>query len=162
MGELELTYGYDYPEEMVSLFTEYTEMLVRLDPPFQAYLDLQHYEDEVRDLTVKYGLPDGRLYLARIDGKAAGCIALRKLDESRCEMKRLYVRPEYRNRQIATKLIDQLLRDARSIGYQQLLLDTIPGLTDAIRMYQKLGFRDIPRYNDSPLDTTVYMGLDLT
>ena len=161
MGELELTYGYDYPEEMVALFTEYTAMLVQLEPPFQAYLDLQHYEDEVRDLTVKYGLPDGRLYLARIDGKAVGCIALRKLDNTCCELKRLYVRPEYRKRGIAATLIDQILSDARLIGYQQLLLDTMPGLTDAIRMYRNLGFRDIPRYNDSPLDTTIYMGLEL-
>ena len=161
MNELELVYGYDYPEEMVALFTEYTAMLVQLEPPFQAYLDLQHYEDEVRDLTVKYGLPDGRLYLARIDGEAVGCIALRKLDESRCELKRLYVRPKFRNRHIATTLIDRILSDARSIGYQHLLLDTMPGLTDAIRMYRNLGFKDIPRYNDSPLDTTIYMGLEL-
>ena len=161
MGELELTYGYDYPEEMVALFTEYTAMLVRLEPPFQAYLDLQHYEDEVRDLTVKYGLPDGRLYLARMNGKAVGCIALRKLDDERCELKRLYVRPEYRNQGIATTLIDQILSDARSLGYQHLLLDTMPGLTDAIQMYRNLDFREIPRYNDSPLDTTLYMGLDL-
>lgn len=161
MNDLELLPGYDYPEEMVELFTEYTAMLVELEPPFQAYLDVQHYEDEIRDLTVKYGPPGGRLYLARIDGKPVGCIALRKLDESRCELKRLYVRPEYRRHRIAARLIDQILRDARAIGYRHLLLDTMPGLTVAIAMYRKLGFHDIPRYNDSPLDTTLYLGLDL-
>ena len=96
MDAVELTPGYDFPDEIRGLLSEYTGMLVRLDPDFQLYLNIQHYEDEVRDLTVKYGLPDGRLYLARVGGKAAGCIALRKLDEERCEMKRLYVRPAFR------------------------------------------------------------------
>ena len=81
MDAVELTPGYDFPDEIRGLFSEYTGMLVRLDPDFQLYLNIQHYEDEVRDLTVKYGLPDGRLYLARVGGKAAGCIALRKLDD---------------------------------------------------------------------------------
>ena len=93
---LELLPGYDRPAEILSLFTEYTRMLVSHDPSFQIYLDIQHYEDEIRDLEAKYGRPEGRLYLALWDGEAAGCIALRKLDEERCEMKRLYVRPAFR------------------------------------------------------------------
>ena len=93
---LELIPGYDRPAELLSLFTEYTRMLVSHDPSFQIYLDIQHYEDEIRDLEAKYGQPEGRLYLALWEGEAAGCIALRKLDEQRCEMKRLYVRPAFR------------------------------------------------------------------
>jgi len=161
MEAVELMLGYDFPEEILRLFTEYTDMLVRLDPVFQQYLDIQHYEEEIRDLTVKYGLPDGRLYLARADGKAVGCIALRKLDGERCEMKRLYVRPAYRGRHIARQLVDRIIADARAIGYRRMLLDTLPCLEDAIRMYRSLGFQDIPRYNDSPLDTTLYLGLEL-
>ena len=162
MEAVELLPGYDYPDEILSLFTEYTDMLVRLDPVFQRYLDIQHYEEEVRDLSAKYGPLDGRLYLARADGHAAGCIALRKLDQERCEMKRLYVRPAYRGRHIARRLVDRLIADARDAGYRRMLLDTLPCLSDAVRMYRKLGFHDIPRYNDSPLDTTLFMELELS
>ena len=161
MDAVELTPGYDFPDEIRGLFSEYTGMLVRLDPDFQLYLNIQHYEDEVRDLTVKYGLPDGRLYLARVGGKAAGCIALRKLDEERCEMKRLYVRPAFRGHKIGDALVDRILQDARAIGYRHMLLDTLPFLESAIHMYRKRGFYEIPCYNDSPVETTLFMQYDL-
>ena len=156
-----LTLGYEYPDEIRELFTEYTDMLVANDPAFRGYLDIQHYDDEIRDLRMKYGLPDGRLYLLRIDGRPAACIALRKLDDERCEMKRLYVRPAYRGRGIATALLQRVIGEARAIGYRRMLLDTLPFLETAIRMYRKAGFYEIPCYNDSPLDTTVYLALDL-
>lgn len=158
---MELVLGYDFPEEIRSLFTEYTTMLVEMEPAFQEYLDIQHYDDEVLDVTVKYGLPHGRLYLARIGKEIVGCIALRRLNDSECELKRLYVRPAWRRQGIAARLIDQIFSDARSIGYKRILLDTLPGLTVAIAMYRDLGFQDIPRYNNSPLDDTVFLGLDL-
>ena len=158
---MELIPGYDFPQEVRSLFTEYTRMLVELEPAFQAYLDIQHYEDEVRDVRVKYGLPYGRFYLARIDGEIIGCIAMRRLNDKECELKRLYVRPPWRRQGIAARLVERILSDARSVGYERILLDTLPGLTVAISMYRGMGFQDIPRYNDSPLDDTVYLGLDL-
>lgn len=92
----EIVYGYEYKNEIRELFTEYTDMLVENDSTFKAYLDIQNYDDEIGHLEHKYGLPDGRLYLLKRDGKSAGCIALRKLDSERCEMKRLYVRPAFR------------------------------------------------------------------
>ena len=70
---MELKLGYDTPEAVRELFAEYTHMLVAHDPYFQAYLDLQHYDAEVADPTQKYGLPDGRLYVAWCDGQPAGC-----------------------------------------------------------------------------------------
>ena len=158
---LELLPGYDHPAEILSLFTEYTQMLVSHDPSFQIYLDIQHYEDEIRDLEAKYGWPEGRLYLALWDGEAAGCIALRKLDEQRCEMKRLYVRPAFRGHKIGDVLVDRILQDAKAIGYRYMLLDTLPFLESAIHMYQKRGFYEIPCYNDSPVETTIFMQYDL-
>ena len=137
---LELIPGYDHPEEILSLFTEYTQMLVSHDPSFQVYLDIQHYADEIRDLEAKYGRPEGRLYLALWEGEAAGCIALRRLDEQRCEMKRLYVRPAFRGYRIGDALVDRVIGDARAIGYRHMLLDTLPFLESAIHMYQKRGF----------------------
>lgn len=158
---LELIPAYDRAEEILSLFTEYTHMLVSHDPSFQIYLDIQHYADEIRDLQAKYGQPDGRLYLALWEGEAAGCIALRKLDEQRCEMKRLYVRPAFRGHRIGDALVDRIIRDAKAIGYRYMLLDTLPFLESAIHMYQKRGFYEIPCYNDSPVETTIFMQYDL-
>lgn len=158
---LELIPAYDRAEEILSLFTEYTHMLVSHDPSFQIYLDIQHYADEIRDLQAKYGQPDGRLYLALWEGEAAGCIALRKLDEQRCEMKRLYVRPAFRGHRIGDALVDRVIRDAKAIGYRYMLLDTLPFLESAIHMYQKRGFYEIPCYNDSPVETTIFMQYDL-
>ena len=140
---MELKLGYDTPEAVRELFAEYTHMLVAHDPYFQVYLDLQHYDAEVADPTQKYGLPDGRL------------------DGATCELKRLYVRPAFRGRGIAGAMMQRILDDARAIGYTAMLLDTLPFLTSAIRMYRALGFYDIPPYNDSPLDTTIFLRLDL-
>ena len=82
--------AYNALSDVRALFEAYTAMLVTHDPAFQIYLDIQHYADELRAPAAKYAPPDGRLYLARVDGRAAGCIALRRLDGERCEMKRLY------------------------------------------------------------------------
>ena len=159
--ELTIIPAFDAPEDVRELFEEYTNVLIEGDPAFRDYLSIQNYDREILHLEEKYGPPRGRLYLARWGGETAGCIALRPLDESRCEMKRLYVRPAFRNRGIARKLVDTVLADARSIGYHEMLLDTLPFLTEAIAMYEGLGFVRTECYNDSPLDTTIYMKLTL-
>ena len=154
--------GYDRKEEIRALFTEYTDMLKDADENFAHYLDIQHYDDELRDLRAKYGEPAGRLYLALAeDGSAAGSIALRRLDDERCELKRLYVRPAYRGQGLASTLVARILDDARTIGYRAVLLDTLPALESATRMYRGLGFYEIPCYNDSPIERTYFFRLDL-
>ncbi len=154
--------GYDRKEEIRALFTEYTDMLKDADENFAHYLDIQHYDDELRDLRAKYGEPEGRLYLALAeDGSAAGSIALRRLDDERCELKRLYVRPAYRGQGLASTLVARILDDARTIGYRAVLLDTLPALESATRMYRGLGFYEIPCYNDSPIERTYFFRLDL-
>ena len=100
--------AYNALSDVRALFEAYTAMLVTHDPAFQIYLDIQHYADELRAPAAKYAPPDGRLYLARVDGRAAGCIALRRLDGERCEMKRLYVQPQYRGRGLARQLIRRI------------------------------------------------------
>ena len=155
--------GFDR-EEIPVLFTEYTDMLVEADEKFAYYLSIQHYEDELRDLRAKYGEPEGRLYLALAeDGAAAGCIALHRLDAERCELKRLYVRPAYRGQGLGSALVARILDDARQIGYRCILLDTLPVLDSAVRMYRGLGFYEIPCYNNSPIDAdkTYFFRLDL-
>ncbi len=154
---IEIVPGYDKIEEVKALFTEYTEMLVSLNPSFQLYLDIQHYDAEERNPAEKYRLPDGRLYIAMSNGKAAGCIALRRLNENDGELKRLYVRPDFRGQGIASILTKKIIEDATSIGYKWLYLDTLPELDSAVRLYQKLGFEFTSSYNDSPVDKTLFM-----
>ena len=158
---LELLPAYGRQEEIVTLFTEYTEMLMAQDEIVRQYLILQHYEKELEHPESKYGMPAGRLYLAYWDGQLAGCIGLRKLDEERGELKRLYVRPDFRGHQIGEQMIRQVLADAREVGYRHVLLDTLPFLHAAIRLYRKIGFYEIGRYNDSPVETTLFMQYDL-
>lgn len=159
--ELKIIPAYDFPKEIRILFSEYTEMLIAGDPSFQEYLDIQNYDEELEHLDIKYGLPNGRLYIAYYDKKLAGCIGLRKIDEWNCEMKRLYVRPAFRRKNIGSKLIQQILKDAKEIGYSHMLLDTLPFLKSAIHMYKVYGFYEISSYNDSPMNTSIYMKLDL-
>ena len=158
---LELLPGYGSAKEARALFSEYTQQLVAGEPSFQKYLDIQHYGDELEHLEKKYGMPEGRLYIALWDGKPAGCIGPRKLDGHRCEMKRLYVRPAFREKRIGSALVRRIVADAREIGYAHMLLDTLPCLERAIAMYRAMGFYEIPSYNDSPVASTVYMKLDL-
>ena len=158
---LEIVPAYDCKEEIRALFTEYTKMLVEGDPGFQEYLNLQNYEEEIAHLEQKYGEPAGRLYLARWNGAAAGCIGLRRIDGENCEMKRLYVYPAFRGKHIAEALTGRIIADARAIGYRAVLLDTLPFLKEALQLYRKLGFYEIPSYNNSPMDTSIYLKLDL-
>lgn len=151
----------DHLAEIQSLFSEYTELLIAGDPSFREYLKQQRYDAELDHPLEKYGPPDGRLYIALWNETPAGCIALRRIDAESCEMKRLYVRPALRGRGIGSQLIQQILSDARAIGYRRMLLDTLPFLEQAIHMYEDIGFREIPIYNDSPMTSAIYMSLDL-
>ncbi len=158
----EIVLAYLHPQEINTLFSEYTNMLIENDSSFQNYLDIQHYEEEIDHLEEKYGMPFGRLYLAFCDGEAAGCIGLKKIDETNCEMKRLYVRPKFRGKHIGKLLVQKIIADAKEIGYSYILLDTLPFLEKAIQMYEKFGFYPVDCYNDSPMRTSIYMRLVLS
>ena len=149
--------AYEYTDEIRVLFTEYTQMLVEADDRFRDYLALQHYDEEYLHPAQKYRKPEGRLYIVLDGAYPAGCIGFRKLDENSCEMKRLYVRKAYRRQGIAKKLVEMILKDAEEAGYREMYLDTLPQLKDAIRLYEHSGFEITERYNDSPLDTTIFM-----
>lgn len=153
--------AYDFSQEIKLLFSEYTDMLIEGDPSFKKYLEIQHYDDELKHLGKKYGLPYGRLYLAYYNNEVAGCIGLKKIDEKNCEMKRLYVRPKFRGKQIGEQLIEKIIKDAKEIGYSYMLLDTLPFLKGAIYLYKKYGFYEIASYNNSPMNTSIYMKLNI-
>ncbi len=158
---LEIVLAYDRADEVRELFAEYMDMLLEGDPTFAGYLTIQNYDDELKDLRQKYGVPEGRLYLAYWNGAVAGSIALRKINNEDCELKRMYIKPEFRRNGIAKTLVMRLIDDAREIGYRHMLLDTLPFLQTAIRMYKNIGFYEIGRYNNSPMDTSIYMKFDL-
>lgn len=159
--KIEIIPAYQHKQEIKQLFSEYTNMLLAGDSSFQEYLAIQHYDEEIEHLEEKYGMPLGRLYLARCNEEAAGCIGLRKLDEKNCEMKRLYVRPQFRKIKIGGQLIEKIIMDAKEIGYSYMLLDTLPFLEKAIHLYESFGFYTIDCYNDSPMSTSIYMRLDI-
>lgn len=159
--ETEVKLAYNNNKEIKELFLEYTEMLVKNNPSVAKYLELQNYNSEIEHLTDKYGLPNGRLYIVKVKNQVAGCIGLRKIDDENCEVKRLYVRPAFRGHKLAIKLIEKIIDDAKEIGYKSMLLDTLPFLKEAIHLYKKLGFYEIESYNNNPMDTLIYMKLDL-
>ncbi len=159
--KIELIEGYSHEEEIRALFQEYTDTLIECDKGFKEYLNKQNYDDELEHLESKYGLPYGRLYLAFCDNEIAGCVALRKIDEDNCEMKRLYVRSKFRRNKIGNLLVKKIIEDARSIGYKYILLDTFPFLETAIKLYKNLGFYEIESYNNSPMDNLIYLKFDL-
>lgn len=159
--DIEIVSAYTHRQEISTLFSEYTDMLIANDSSFQNYLDIQHYDEEINHLEEKYGVPFGRLYLAYCNGEAAGCIGLRKIDEQNCEMKRLYVRPQFRGKKLGRQLVQKIIIDAKEIGYSQMLLDTLPFLEKAVCMYKEFGFYTIDCYNNSPMNTSIYMRLDL-
>lgn len=158
---IELIEAYTYKDEVKSLFTEYTDMLIKSENNFKDYLSLQNYDHEIENLEDKYGLPYGRLYLAYFDGNLAGCIGLKKIDSENCEMKRLYVKPKFRGKNIASFLVNHIIKEAKKIGYKHILLDTLPFLEVAINMYKKHGFYEIESYNNSPMDNLIYLKYDL-
>jgi putative acetyltransferase len=124
-------------------------------------LCFQDFEQELAVLPGKYAPPQGRLYLAFIDEMLAGCIALRPFQEGLCEMKRLYVRPQFRGHNLGLLLATEIIADARKIGYSQMVLDTLDTMTAAQKLYRSLGFKEIEPYCFNPIEGALYMSLDL-
>lgn len=155
MTKLTLATSPGQIETIRSLFTEYQQWL-------NFSLCFQGFDKELAELPGKYAAPNGRLYLAEYDGAIAGCIALRPMDdEGVCEMKRLFVREEFRGKKIGKLLVDRILADARAIGYRTMRLDTLQRMETARTLYAKLGFTIIPAYYNNPMDEVVYMELEL-
>ncbi len=122
-------------------------------------LAYQDFEKELAQLPGEYAPPNGALVIARLDGTSAGMVALRRLEEGVCEMKRLYVRPSFTQLKIGRVLAITVIERARMLGYQRMRLDTVRGVMDvAIRLYQTLGFREIEPYYASPIEGDVFYG----
>ncbi len=132
------------------LFREYEKEL-------DADLCFQSFEKELENPLYKYGPPQGSLLLAYFNNELAGCIALQPLEEGTCEMKRLFVRPAFRQHKIGEALVVEVLEEAKRIGYTKIKLDTLERLQPAIRLYKKHGFVVTNAYYANPLQEVVYM-----
>jgi putative acetyltransferase len=137
------------------LFLEYAESL-------GFSLCFQNFEQELAGLPGGYAPPDGRLLLAECEGQVAACVALHKLEQGVCEMKRLYLRPPFRGKGLGRALAERIIAEARQIGYHHMRLDTVePVMKDAVAMYRKLGFKEIAAYCPNPMAGAMYMELEL-
>lgn len=137
------------------LFREY-EAWVEVDLCFQSF------EAELAGLPGKYAEPDGCLLLAYVDGQLAGCIALRKIGDGVCEMKRLFVGEQFRGKGIGRFLVETIIKTAKEIGYERMRLDTLPPkMNDAIKLYRSFGFKEIGPYYQNPVSGAIFMELDL-
>jgi len=118
-------------------------------------LCFQDFESELEGLPGPYASPAGTLLLARIDGAVAGCVGVRPLDAGRCEMKRLYLREPFRGGGYGRALAERAIAFARSAGHSRVVLDTLPQMTAATRLYRNLGFvRCAPYYDNTPVNST--------
>jgi putative acetyltransferase len=125
-------------------------------------LCFQNFDRELANLPGDYAPPDGRLLLAAEEAQLAGCVALRKLEPTVCEMKRLFLRPSHRGRGLGRVLVETIIDEARKLGYTKMRLDTIPGRMDqAIVLYRSIGFVEIAPYYESPVEGAKFMELNL-
>ena len=137
------------------LFLEYAQSL-------GFSLCFQNFDKELAELPGDYAPPDGRLLLAEYDGELAACVALHKLEPSICEMKRLYLLPQFRGKGLGRALAERIIAEARQVGYQPMRLDTVePVMKDAVAMYGKLGFKEVAPYRPNPIAGAMYMELKL-
>ncbi|MGA8570273.1 MAG: GNAT family N-acetyltransferase [Candidatus Binataceae bacterium] len=127
----------------------------------QVDLSFQNFEEELAELPGEYGPPSGRLFILFFENHPAGCVAIRRLGANACEMKRLYIRPDYRGKGIGRQLAETAVSAARRIGYEAIYLDTLPTMSAAVELYGSLGFQEILAYYDSPIPGTRFMRLDL-
>jgi ribosomal protein S18 acetylase RimI-like enzyme len=141
-------------ENVRDLFEEYAASL-------NLNLEFQSFDDELANLPGDYAFPEGFIIVALYGGDLAGCVALRKLEDKTCEMKRLYVRPRYRKLHIGRVLAETVIVKARKISYQKMRLDTVPLMKQAQNLYQSLGFYDIKPYYHNPVPNTRFMELIL-
>lgn len=151
-----------------TLRTEDTQALEHVRQFFRNYagwlgvdLCFQNFDQEMASLPGAYSAPEGRLFFAEVDGQPAGCVGVRATSEGMCEMKRLYVEPQHRGAGVGRALALAAINAAKEIGYRKLLIDTLPSMRMAVKLYRELGFAEAPAYYQTPIEGTMFLSLDL-
>jgi ribosomal protein S18 acetylase RimI-like enzyme len=144
----------EFLEEARVLFAEYGEAT-------DIHLSDQKFDEEIAGLPQPYIQPAGCLLLALYEGQAVGCVALRDFGGGVCEMKRLYVKPEFRSLKIGKALAEAIVEECRRLGYRLMRLDTLASMVEAQRLYTSLGFKRIDPYFEKVGEETVFMELSL-
>lgn len=142
-------------------FTLVTTLFVEYADSLGFDLDFQDFEQECTHLAEHYAPPDGCLLLAIFQSQVAGCVAMRQFSDGICEMKRLYVKPEFRGQGIGRALAEVIIEKAQKAGYDFMRLDTIPSMQIARMLYTSLGFRGIEPYRYNPIEGAEFMELKL-
>ena len=152
---MKITDGIPYLDSVKDLIIEYTKFLDR-------NLDFQGLNEELKDLKSKYSGEEGELLVALSDDNIVmGCVAYHRHNKNRCEMKRLFVKPEYRKFKLGEKLVQEIINHAKLKGYKEMVLDTIEPLKAAIHLYKKFGFKECEPYYNNPMNDVIYMKLEL-
>lgn len=150
------------PAESPSQIAAIRELFLEYAKSLGFSLCFQNFDKELENLPGDYAPPAGRLTLVTFNAQPAACVALHKIDEEVCEMKRLYVRPQFRGTGLGRELAEKIIAEARHIGYRKLRLDTVePRMQTAVALYRKLGFREIAPYRPNPIEGALYMELAL-
>ena len=152
--KLKIEPAYNKLDTIRELFNEYVSEL-------GVDLSFQDYQQELLSLPTDYTCPNGRLYIAYYNYKPAGCIALRPFDNECCEIKRLFVRPEFRGKRIGLALIETIISDTTEMKYKSVVLDTLASQSASISLYKKLSFRFIQPYRYNPLPNAIFFRLEL-
>ena len=144
-----ITDGKPYINQIKELIKEYVTTLGR-------DLSFQNIEDELKDPLVKYTAPEGELLVAVDNDTVYGMVAYHRHSDTRCEMKRLYVKLSCRGDKLGEKLIVEIMKHAKQTGYKEMVLDTIEPLKAAIHLYEKCGFERCEPYYDNPMSDVIY------
>ena len=162
-SDISAVQGFDFRQaESAQQIASIRELFLEYAQSLGFSLCFQSFDKELAELPGDYAPPEGRLLVATSDCGAAGCVALHKIDRDTCEMKRLYVSPQFRGKGLGKALAEHVINEARLIGYKKLRLDTVePVMRTAVSMYRQLGFREIAPYRPNPIEGALYMELEL-
>jgi ribosomal protein S18 acetylase RimI-like enzyme len=120
-------------------------------------LSFQNIDDELSNFPQKYSDPEGAFLIAKENNEVIGCVGIKKLENSICEMKRLFVNDSYRGNGAGRKLVELIIREAKQKGYEKMRLDTLNTMEDALNIYRKCGFYEIEAYYNNPANGVVYL-----
>ena len=140
----------------ISLFKEYVSQI-------NVDLSFQNFDKEIKEIKSQYSRPHGAIFIAYDFGKVPiGCSGLRRFEDSICELKRMYLKKEFRGRGIGKRLLIKSIEVGKELGYEKMRLDTLPSMESAIRLYKKIGFYEIKAYRFNPVEGTKYFEIQLT